>query len=230
MRLTAVLLVLASVLCLSATASAEEMTKRVDAEMVFEERNPRPSSCFVVAFVQWKDQPGKELRATAFYTSGRGDESKSKEQPFDDEYRDIRAPSGYHRIAVGERGKSHGDPTVQVECSEQDAYIKQEYPDRDPFVEVTIEADWVSCRTVVNPYAGTRYEGSNLHHIRALGVSCRTARYVARRATRKALGMTPPADGVREYYWRRWFVVGDIRGQTDYYRARRGSDRVRWRF
>ena len=87
-----------------------------------------------------------------------------------------------------------------------------------------------SCRPVVNPYAGTRYEGSNLHHIRALGVSCRTARKVARRAHRKALGMTPPADGVREYYWRRWYVVGDIRGQTDYYRASRGQDRVRWRF
>ena len=91
-------------------------------------------------------------------------------------------------------------------------------------------ATFKSCRPVVNPYAGTRYEGSNLHHIRALGVSCKTARYVARKAHRKALGMTPPADGVREYYWRRWFVVGDIRGQTDYYRARRGNDRVRWRF
>ena len=86
------------------------------------------------------------------------------------------------------------------------------------------------CQPVVNPYAGSRYEGSNLHHIRALGVSCGKARRVARRAHRKALAMTPPADGVREYFWRRWYVVGDIRGPTDYYRARRGDDRVRWRF
>ena len=86
------------------------------------------------------------------------------------------------------------------------------------------------CKPVENPYPNTRYAGSSLHHIRASGVSCRLARRVARRAHRKALGMTPPADGVREYYWRRWYVVGDIRGATDYYRARRGTERVRWRF
>ena len=91
-------------------------------------------------------------------------------------------------------------------------------------------ATFKRCKPVVNPYAGTRYEGSNLHHIRALGVSCRTARYVARRAHRKALGMTPTRDGTRTFMWRRWTVHGDISGPTDYYRARRGSDRVRWRF
>jgi hypothetical protein len=91
-------------------------------------------------------------------------------------------------------------------------------------------ADYKRCRPVVNPYPNTRYEGADLHHIRALGVSCRRARKVARRAHGKALGMPPPSDGVREYYRRRWYVVGDIRGQTDYYRARRGDDRVRWRF
>ena len=89
---------------------------------------------------------------------------------------------------------------------------------------------YTTCRPVVNPYPDTRYEGSNLHHIRALGVSCRKARRVARRAHRRALGMTPPADGVREFTWGRWRVVGDIRGDTDRYRARRGEDRVRWRF
>ena len=42
--------------------------------------------------------------------------------------------------------------------------------------------------------------------------------------------MSVPADGVREYSWRRWDVIGDIRGATDRYRARRGADRVRGRF
>jgi hypothetical protein len=86
------------------------------------------------------------------------------------------------------------------------------------------------CRPVVNPYPDTRYEGSNLHHIRAHDVSCRRARKVARRAHRKALGLPLPRDGVREYTWRRWSVVGDLRGQTDLYRGRRGDERVRWRF
>ena len=91
-------------------------------------------------------------------------------------------------------------------------------------------ADFKSCEPVVNPYPDTRYEGANLHHIRARGVSCRRARKVARRAHRKALGLPVPADGVREYSWRRWSVIGDIRDETDRYRARRGDDRVRWRF
>jgi hypothetical protein len=91
-------------------------------------------------------------------------------------------------------------------------------------------ADFKRCSPVVNPYPDTRYEGANLHHIRALGVTCKRARKVARRAHRKALGRPLPADGVREFDWRRWEVVGDIRGDTDRYRARRGDDRVRWRF
>jgi hypothetical protein len=91
-------------------------------------------------------------------------------------------------------------------------------------------AEYKRCRPVVNPYPDTRYEGSNLHHVRARGVTCKRARRVARRAHRKALGMSLPSDGVREYHWRRWYVVGDIRGETDRYRARRGEDRVRWRF
>jgi hypothetical protein len=86
------------------------------------------------------------------------------------------------------------------------------------------------CKPIVNPYPNTRYAGSNLHHIRADGVPCRRARKVARRAHRKALRMALPDDGVREYDWRKWYVVGDIRGRTDHYRARRGEARVRWRF
>jgi hypothetical protein len=88
-----------------------------------------------------------------------------------------------------------------------------------------------SCKPVVNPYAGTRYAGINLRRIRALRVSCRTARRVTRQAHRKALGLTPTPSGVRTFTWRRWTVTGDIRGSKDRYVARaRGGKRVRWLF
>ncbi len=87
-----------------------------------------------------------------------------------------------------------------------------------------------SCSPVVNPYAGTRYEGVNLSRIRATGVSCRNARRVARGAHRKALGRTPPASGVRRFTWDGWRVIGDLRGSSDRYIATRGAKRVIWRF
>jgi hypothetical protein len=88
-----------------------------------------------------------------------------------------------------------------------------------------------SCSPVVNPYAGSRYEGINLRGIRALRVSCRTARRVVRRAHRRALALTPTPSGIRTFRWRRWTVTGDIRGPTDSYVARaRGGKRVRWVF
>jgi hypothetical protein len=87
-----------------------------------------------------------------------------------------------------------------------------------------------SCRPVVNPYPNSRYEGVDLRRIRATGVSCRSARRVARRAHRKALGTTPPASGVRRFTWNGWQVTGDIRGSSDRYVAARGDKRVRWVF
>jgi hypothetical protein len=87
-----------------------------------------------------------------------------------------------------------------------------------------------SCRPVVNPYAGTRFEGVNLSHIRATGVSCPTARRVARRAHRKALGIPVAAGPIRRFTWNGWHVTGDLRPAHDVYVARRGTDRVRWRF
>jgi hypothetical protein len=87
------------------------------------------------------------------------------------------------------------------------------------------------CDPVRNPYAGTRYDGVDLSRIRALGVSCRRARQVARGAHRRALGMTPSLSGIRTFTWGRWRVTGDIRGSVDRYIARaRGGKRVRWRF
>jgi hypothetical protein len=87
-----------------------------------------------------------------------------------------------------------------------------------------------SCAPVVNPYAGTRYEGVDLRGIRATGVSCSTARRVARRAHYKALGLPLPPDGIRRLTWNGWRVTGDLRGSSDRYVATRGSRRVRWLF
>jgi hypothetical protein len=87
-----------------------------------------------------------------------------------------------------------------------------------------------SCVPVVNPYAGTRYEGVDLRLIRSTGVSCRSARRVARGAHRKALGLTPPTSGVRRFTWDGWRVTGDLRSSSDRYVATRGGKRVRWVF
>jgi hypothetical protein len=86
------------------------------------------------------------------------------------------------------------------------------------------------CKPVVNPYKGTRYEGTNLSRITARGVACARARHIARGAHRKALRMTPPPSGVRHYRWHGWHVTGDLHGGHDHYVAARGSKRVRWAF
>ncbi len=91
-------------------------------------------------------------------------------------------------------------------------------------------AAYRSCKPVINPYAGSRYEGADLTRIRASGLSCVTARRVARGAHRRALEITPSESGIRRFTWRGWKVTGDLRGDVDRYRATRGSDRVRWRF
>ena len=87
-----------------------------------------------------------------------------------------------------------------------------------------------SCGSVADPYPGTRFEGIDLRQIRATGVSCRTARRVARGAHRKALGLTPPPSGVRRFSWDGWRVSGDLRGDDDRYLATRNGARVRWLF
>lgn len=87
-----------------------------------------------------------------------------------------------------------------------------------------------SCKPVVDPYAGTRYEGTNLSGIKARNVSCTTARRVARGAHRQALGLSVPADGIRRFTWHGWKVTGNLRGSTDRYLATKGRSRVRWLF
>jgi len=87
-----------------------------------------------------------------------------------------------------------------------------------------------SCGSVKDPYPGTRYAGVDLTRITAKGVSCATARRVAKGAHRKALGLTPPPSGIRSFTWDGWKVRGDLRPSHDTYVASKGSNRVRWRF
>ena len=87
-----------------------------------------------------------------------------------------------------------------------------------------------ACGKVENPYPGTKFEGSDLTRVRAVGVSCRRARRVARGAHRKALGTTPSVSGIVRTRWNGWRVTGDLRGANDRYVAKRGTKRVRWRF
>jgi hypothetical protein len=87
-----------------------------------------------------------------------------------------------------------------------------------------------SCGSVRNPYPGTRYAGADLSRITATGVSCRTARTVARGAHRTALGLTPSPSGIRTFTWNGWRVSGDLRPSSDRYVATKGGERVRWRF
>jgi hypothetical protein len=87
------------------------------------------------------------------------------------------------------------------------------------------------CARIVNPYAGSRYEGSDLYRIRAQDVSCRTARRVVRRGHRKALAAVPDSDGFVHVTYRRWSITGDLRGDHDRYVAKAAGDkRVRWLF
>lgn len=87
-----------------------------------------------------------------------------------------------------------------------------------------------SCKPVVNPYEGSRFDGVDLRRIRATGVSCRTARLVAREGHFRAIEIPPPRSGVRRLTWRGWRITGDLRGDDDTYVARRGTRRVRWIF
>jgi hypothetical protein len=87
-----------------------------------------------------------------------------------------------------------------------------------------------SCAAVRDPYPDTRFAGVDLTHITAIGVSCATARTVARRAHAKALGLTPSGSGIRTFTWNGWHVRGDLRPASDRYVATKGAAVVRWRF
>lgn len=88
----------------------------------------------------------------------------------------------------------------------------------------------VHCKSISNPYAGTRYKGVDLRKIRAAHVKCREARRVVKGAHKKGLSITPPASGIRYYGWQGWQVRGDIRGDHDHYSARRDGATITWVF
>lgn len=88
-----------------------------------------------------------------------------------------------------------------------------------------------SCRPVLNMFEGSRFEGSDSYRIRATGVSCSTARRVARQGTRRAVAATPNVNGFVRVRYRRWRVLDDLRGSTDRFKARAGrTKRITWLF
>lgn len=92
-------------------------------------------------------------------------------------------------------------------------------------------ADARTCRPILDPafVDGTRYEGSDVFRIRA-NLSCTIARRVARGATRKALGITPPPSGVKRFRYRAWSIVDDLRGASDRFSAYNDDAKVTWLF
>jgi hypothetical protein len=95
---------------------------------------------------------------------------------------------------------------------------------------VPTAASATACNPVKNPYPGTRYDGIDLSHIRAKGVACGKGRRVAEKAHRKGLGLVPSPDGYLNFGWNGWQVRGNLRPDSDRYRATRHGKRVRWRF
>jgi hypothetical protein len=94
-------------------------------------------------------------------------------------------------------------------------------------------ADAASCASIRNvaQLNGTRFAGSDIFRIRAQGVSCTTARSVARAATVRALAITPPATGIKRFRYQSWSVSDDLRGNDDRYSASGGgTKRLTWLF
>jgi len=95
------------------------------------------------------------------------------------------------------------------------------------------DAAFKSCRSIpnVSQLDGTRFAGSDIFRIRAQGVSCPTARSVARAATVRALAITPPATGIKRFRYQSWSVSDDLRGNNDRYSATgSATKRVTWLF
>ena len=98
-------------------------------------------------------------------------------------------------------------------------------------VPATAEAAYKPCAPVRNVFEGSRYQGSDLYRIRAQGVSCRTARRVARRGTYKAVAGVPDSTGHVVVRYRSWRIVDDLTRPVDRFVAKAaGRKRVRWLF
>jgi len=86
-----------------------------------------------------------------------------------------------------------------------------------------------ACKPVYNVFDGTRYEGSDLYRIRAKGVSCRSARKLAWKATHKAQSFTP-IHPILHFRVGSWHVSDDLRRAVDRLFARAGARTVSWRW
>lgn len=91
--------------------------------------------------------------------------------------------------------------------------------------------DYRACAPVRDVFQGTRYEGSDLYRVRTRGVSCRTARRVARNGTELAVAEVPDSAGRVVVSYRNWTVFDDLRRSVDRFVAKaKGGKRVRWLF
>jgi hypothetical protein len=91
--------------------------------------------------------------------------------------------------------------------------------------------DYRACAPVRDVFQGTRYEGSDLYRVRARGVSCQTARRVARNGTELAVAEAPDSTGRVVVSYRNWTVFDDLRRPVDRFVAKaKGGKRVRWLF
>src|SRR3954453_4877458 len=75
------------------------------------------------------------------------------------------------------------------------------------------DAAFTSCAPITNvsELSGTRFAGADIFRIRAQGVSCTTARRIARGATLRALGLTPPS-GIKRFRYQSWAISDNLRG------------------
>ena len=95
------------------------------------------------------------------------------------------------------------------------------------------DAAFTSCPSIpnVSQLDGTRFAGADIFRIRAQGVSCATARSVARAATIRALRITPPVTGIKRFRYRSWSISDDLRGNDDRYTATgSATKRITWLF
>ena len=95
------------------------------------------------------------------------------------------------------------------------------------------DAGFTSCAPITNvsQLSGTRFASSDIFRIRTQGVSCTTARGVARGATLRALGITPPVSGIKRFRYQSWAISDNLRGDDDRYTATgSGAKRISWLF
>jgi hypothetical protein len=85
-----------------------------------------------------------------------------------------------------------------------------------------------SCGSLKDPFAGTRFSGETVSSVHASGVSCTTARSLAKKAMYRSLVMGKPGSGRVRLTIDGYRVRGDLRGSTDRFTAENGRRKVTW--